>query len=85
MLPKYDLWGIGQYVRLWSMDRWHTAVGNLANISQFYLLILCIAIGIILAILLDQKIRAEGVFENSLSYIQWLYHLLSQELLGNGL
>ena len=59
ILPKYDFWGFGQYVRLWSLDRWHTAVTNLA-IYTILFLILCIAIGIVLAILLDQKIRAEG-------------------------
>ena len=59
ILPKYDFWGIGQYVRLWSMDRWHTAVTNLAIYTVLFL-VLCIAIGIVLAILLDQKIRAEG-------------------------
>ena len=59
ILPKYDFWGFGQYVRLWSLDRWHTAVSNLA-IYTILFLILCIAIGIVLAILLDQKIRAEG-------------------------
>ncbi|MDC0449992.1 sugar ABC transporter permease [Pelagibacteraceae bacterium] len=67
ILPKYDLWGIGQYVRLWSMDRWHTAVGNLAIYTVLFL-ILCIAIGIILAILLDQKIRAEGVLRTIYLY-----------------
>ena len=67
ILPKYDLWGIGQYVRLWSMDRWHTAVGNLAIYTVLFL-VLCIAIGIVLAILLDQKIRAEGVLRTIYLY-----------------
>ena len=67
ILPKYDFWGIGQYVRLWSMDRWHTAVTNLAIYTVLFL-VLCIAIGIVLAILLDQKIRAEGVLRTIYLY-----------------
>ena len=41
------------------MDRWHVAVENLFIFTILFL-ILCIFIGIVLAILLDQKIRAEG-------------------------
>ncbi len=59
LLPQYKFWGTGQYFRLWSMDRWHIAVENLFIFTVLFLL-LCILIGIILAILLDQKIRAEG-------------------------
>ena len=59
ILPNYNFWGIGQYIRLWSMDRWHVSVTNLFIYTSLFL-ILCILIGIILAILLDQKIRAEG-------------------------
>ena len=59
ILPNYNFWGIGQYFRLWSMDRWHVSVTNLFIYTSLFL-ILCILIGIILAILLDQKIRAEG-------------------------
>ena len=59
LLPQYKFWGIDQYFRLWSMDRWHVAVENLFIFTILFL-ILCIFIGIVLAILLDQKIRAEG-------------------------
>jgi glucose/mannose transport system permease protein len=41
------------------MDRWHVSVSNLFIYTSLFL-ILCILIGIVLAILLDQKIRAEG-------------------------
>ena len=58
MLPRYELWGIDQYVRLWKMPRWHVAVENLIIFTVLFI-ILCIAIGILLSILLDQKIRAE--------------------------
>jgi glucose/mannose transport system permease protein len=59
MLPRYDIWGIDQYIRLWKMPRWHVAVENLLIFTVLFI-ILCIAIGILLSILLDQKIRAEG-------------------------
>ena len=59
ILPNYKFWGIDQYFRLWSMDRWHVSVSNLFIYTSLFL-ILCILIGIVLAILLDQKIKAEG-------------------------
>ena len=59
MLPRYEIWGIDQYIRLWNMPRWHVAVENLLIFTVLFI-ILCITIGILLAILLDQKIRAEG-------------------------
>ena len=59
MLPRYELWGIDQYIRLWKMPRWHVAVENLLIFTVLFI-ILCIAIGILLSILLDQKIRTEG-------------------------
>jgi len=59
ILPNYKFWGIDQYFRLWSMDRWHVSVSNLFIYTSLFL-IFCILIGIVLAILLDQKIRAEG-------------------------
>jgi len=55
LLPKYEFWGIDQYFRLWSMPRWHVAVENLFIFTVLFI-ILCVFIGIVLAILLDQKI-----------------------------
>lgn len=60
MLPRYDFVGFEQYVRLWSTPRWITAVENLFLFTVLFLAI-TIAIGLFMAILLDQKIRAEGV------------------------
>ena len=59
MLPRYDFWGIDQHFRLWSNPRWFTAVENLLIFTVLFVGI-CILIGILLSILLDQKIRAEG-------------------------
>lgn len=60
MLPRYDFVGLEQYVRLWSTPRWMTAVENLFLFTTMFLVI-TIALGLFLAILLDQRIRAEGV------------------------
>lgn len=60
MLPSFDLVGLDNYVRLWNLSAWWTAVGNLAIFATLYITI-CTAIGLTLAILLDQKIRGEGV------------------------
>lgn len=59
MVPKFDFVGLEQYVRLWSTPRWHTAVANLFIFTALFLAI-TIALGLFLAILLDQKVRAEG-------------------------
>lgn len=60
MLPNYDNFvGLDQYVQLWSMDRWYVALKNLAIFSILYVGG-SMLVGMILAIFLDQKIRAEG-------------------------
>lgn len=67
VLPTYDLAGLIQYERLWSTPRWYVALGNLAVFSVLFIG-LCIAVGIFLAILLDQRIRAEGVIRTIYLY-----------------
>ena len=59
VLPVYDFAGIEQYVRLWSTPRWHTAVANLGIFTSLFLAV-AVGIGLFMAILLDQNIRAEG-------------------------
>lgn len=60
MLPSYDFVGWDNYVRLFNLPTWSTALVNLAIFASLYITI-CIAIGLMLAIFLDQKIRGEGV------------------------
>ena len=67
ILPKYELWGVGQYVKLWGSRKWLIAVDNLLIFTALFL-IFCVVIGIILAIFLDQKIRAEGVLRTIYLY-----------------
>lgn len=60
LLPVYELTGFDAYRRLWSQPSWHTALSNLVIFGVLYIGI-CLALGLTLAILLDQKIRGEGV------------------------
>ena len=60
MLPRYDWVGLENYVKLWKLPAWYTAIGNLAIFATLYIVI-CTVIGLVLAILLDQKIRGEGM------------------------
>ena len=59
MLPSFDLVGWQNYDRLFRIREWDTAVTNLAIFASLYIVI-CTIIGLMLAILLDQKIRGEG-------------------------
>jgi glucose/mannose transport system permease protein len=59
MLPNYELVGFAQYAKLWEMDRWWVALSNLAVFGVGYV-VGTMALGVFLAILLDQKVRAEG-------------------------
>ena len=60
MLPSYDLVGFDNYATLFGLSAWSTALINLVIFASFYIVI-CMAIGLTLAIFLDQKIRGEGV------------------------
>ncbi|MBY4893805.1 ABC transporter permease [Jannaschia sp. EhC01] len=60
MLPSFDLVGFQNYERLFRIREWDTAVTNLAIFASLYIII-CTIIGLMLAILLDQKIRGEGL------------------------
>ncbi|SFK41763.1 glucose/mannose transport system permease protein [Pseudovibrio ascidiaceicola] len=67
MLPTFDVQGIQQYVRLLAMDRWNVAFDNLLIFGSLYILF-SITIGCVLAVLLDQRIRAEGALRTIYLY-----------------
>ncbi len=67
LLPKYTLIGAEQYEKLFSTPRWYVALENLFIFSGLFISI-AIVIGLLLAILLDQKIRAEGVLRTIFLY-----------------
>ncbi len=56
----YDLIGFTNYQKLFSQSHWEIALGNMAVFAILYIVI-CTAVGLMLAIFLDQKIRGEGV------------------------
>jgi glucose/mannose transport system permease protein len=68
MLPNYDEFvGLEQYATLWQMDRWHVALTNLGIFSVLYVGG-SMAVGMLLAIFLDQKVRAEGLLRTIYLY-----------------
>jgi glucose/mannose transport system permease protein len=60
MMPVYELTGFDSYARLFAQPSWWMALKNIAIFGVLYVAI-CIGLGLTLAILLDQKIRIEGV------------------------
>ncbi len=60
ILPTFGLVGWENYSDLWSIRNWWRAITNLAIFGSLYIII-CTCLGLGLAILLDQKIRGEGI------------------------
>ena len=67
MLPVWDWAGLRQYERLWQMERWHVAIENLLIFGGLFI-VTCLIIGCLLAVLLDQRIRAEGALRTIFLY-----------------
>ncbi len=67
MMPLYDLVGFNSYVRLFSQPNWYKALENLAIFGSLYIGV-SILLGLTLAILIDQRIRGEGVFRSIYLY-----------------
>ena len=67
LLPRYDFHGVIQYERLFESVRWDAAINNLF-VFGFLFIVISTILGLILAILLDQKIRTEGVIRTIYLY-----------------
>ena len=67
LLPRYKLAGFLQYIKLFQSDRWWVASRNLAIFGSLFIFF-CIVFGLILAILLDQRIRVEGALRTLYLY-----------------
>ena len=68
MLPNYEEFvGLAQYEKLFQMDRWWVALKNLGVFSVLYVAG-SMALGMVLAIFLDQKVRAEGALRTIYLY-----------------
>ena len=60
ILPSYVWVGWENYNKLWRLSHWEISLKNLGIYASLYIAI-CTAIGLTLAIFLDQKIRGEGI------------------------
>ena len=67
LMPVYQLVGFDSYERLFAQPNWYKALENLAVFGSLYIGI-SIALGLTLAILIDQRIRGEGVFRSIYLY-----------------
>ena len=65
--PEYNFVGLSQYVKLWSNERWTASVVNLSIFATLFIG-LTLLTGLVLAILLDQRIRAENVIRTIYLY-----------------
>lgn len=67
MFPRMEFVGFYQYVQLFANDRWLQTLRNIAIFGPLFVM-LSTALGIVLAIAIDQKIRAEGVIRSLILY-----------------
>ena len=67
LLPNYEFVGLEQYARLWESERFRVALTNMAIFGTLFIGG-AMALGLLLAILLDQKIRAEGLLRTIYLY-----------------
>ncbi|MDA0850790.1 MAG: sugar ABC transporter permease [Proteobacteria bacterium] len=67
LLPRWRWVGLDQYERLWETDRWMISINNLI-LYGILMMLFSLALGFLLAALLDQKIRGENVFRTIFLY-----------------
>lgn len=67
MMPSYEINGADAYHRLLGLENWKISLSNLATFASLYIVI-AMVLGLGLAILIDQKIRAESAFRSIFLY-----------------
>ena len=67
LLPSYGFVGLKPYFDLWANQRWQIAYSNLLFFSAFYVT-LSLAVGLGLAIALDQRVKGESIFRTIFLY-----------------
>ncbi len=67
ILPNLEWSGTAAYTRLFDLENWSVALGNLWIFASLYILT-TLVLGLTLAILIDQKIRAESGFRSIFLY-----------------
>jgi len=67
LLPSYGFVGLDNFASLWANKRWNQSYTNLFLFSGFYV-IGTMALGLLLAILIDQRVRGESVWRTIFLY-----------------
>ena len=67
LMPSYEWAGTASYHRLFAQENWHVALGNLWVFASLYIGV-AVVLGLGFAILIDQHIRAEGMFRSIFLY-----------------
>jgi glucose/mannose transport system permease protein len=67
VFPVSNYVGFSQYTRLFGSERWIISVQNLAIFGLIFI-VGCLILGFLLAVFLDQRIRAESVFRTIFLY-----------------
>ncbi|MCX5520113.1 sugar ABC transporter permease [Kaistia defluvii] len=67
VFPVSNYVGFSQYTRLFGSERWIISVQNLAIFGILFI-VGCLILGFLLAVFLDQRIRAESVFRTIFLY-----------------
>lgn len=65
--PASDFVGASQYVRLFNNERWLLSLQNVAVYGVLFIA-LCLVIGFLLAVFIDQKVMAEGALRTIFLY-----------------
>ncbi len=65
--PSSDFVGLAQYERLFGNERWLHSLSNLAIYGVLFIAA-CMVLGFLLAVFIDQKVRAESLFRTILLY-----------------
>ena len=67
LMPSYEWAGTAGYQRLFGLENWHVALSNLWVFASLYIGV-AVALGLGFAILIDQHVRAEGMFRSIFLY-----------------
>lgn len=67
ILPNLEWAGSEAYKRLFNLENWNVSLGNLWVFAGLYIVI-AMVLGLLLAILIDQKVRAESGFRSVFLY-----------------
>ena len=67
LMPSYEWGGTASYHRLFAQENWHVSLNNLWVFASLYIGV-AVVLGLGFAILIDQHIRAEGLFRSIFLY-----------------